>query len=125
MDPLTQQYEELKAAYPAARLEQRPDGSAVVDVDDVPLVDGWTASKTRVRFVVPVGYPVARPDCFWVSADLRLKHGAMPANSGMNKNHGGVDDLLYFSYHPSTWDPNSDRLVTYFRLVQRRLAEAK
>lgn len=124
MEIVDQHFERLKANYPDAELAQHSDGSAIVTVPEVDLPYGWNKQRTTIRFVVPVGYPVARPDCFWADLDLRLKHGGMPGNTGFNNIHN-LSQYLWFSYHPSIWNPNDDDFITYMNVIRRRLADAR
>lgn len=125
MDLLDSQVDELQRFYPGAALHRRADGTGLIEIHEFPLPKGWNADLTTVYFVVPLGYPMARPDCFWTSVELRLVTGGVPANTGMNGGHGLPQEKLWFSYHPSTWNPNLDRLLTYAYLVRRRLEEAR
>lgn len=124
MDIVDQHFERLKADYSDAQLSRNSDGSAIVTVAHVDLPNGWNKQQTAIKFVVPVGYPVARPDCFWADSDLRLKHGGMPGNTGFN-NVYDLSQHLWFSYHPSIWNPNGDDFVTYMNVIRRRLADAR
>jgi hypothetical protein len=122
VDQVEEQYEELRRQpqYASATLARRPDGSALVSIQAFALPQGWNAAQTNVRFVVPVGFPVAKPDCFWTDPGLRLSSGATPTNTQLNANYGGPEQLLWFSFHVSAWDPNLDRLVTYANLIRGR-----
>lgn len=115
----------LRREFPQAQLVTRPDGSALVRIPDYPLPAGWNAPTTEIVFLVPVGYPMAQPDTFWASDTLRLSIGSMPANSQLNANYGGQKPLVWFSFHPSAWNPQLDDLYTYAKLVRRRLSEAR
>jgi hypothetical protein len=127
MDPIEEQFQQLHALYPTATLERRGDGTSLVVLPHFPLPPGWSTPTTEVVFVVPLGYPVARPDTFWTSPDLRLASGGFPANTQLNANYGDYGnrllDRLWFSYHPSTWNPSYDTLTTYVKLIRRRLQE--
>lgn len=124
-DLLDEQLAALQKTYAGAHLERRPNGSALVTVPAVPLPQGWSSGQAVVRFVVPVGYPMARPDCFWTEATLRLGSGTQPANTQMNANYGGSQPLLWFSYHPRHWDPNADSLVTYVNIIRARFRDVR
>ena len=125
MGILDEQFGQLKNAFPAAQLEPKPDGSAVIRLPAVALPNGWSVAATDVLFVVPVGYPVAKPDTFWADERLRLAGGAMPSNTSMNANYGGNQQMLWFSFHPNTWNPQLDNLLTYAKLIRRRFADPK
>ena len=120
--PLTeQQFGRLRGNYPGSTLERQPDGSALITIPDFPLPPGWNKERTSIVFLVPVGYPMAQPDTFWADADLRLRHGGFPANTDLNTRYGRAEPRLWFSYHPTTWDPSRDTLLTFAKLIRRRL----
>ena len=111
--------------FPEASIVDAPDGSSVVAIPSVPLPEGWSINTAEVWFVMPVGYPAAKPDCFWASPDLRLASGGQPSNSG----HQQVPILgvpaLWFSWHLASWRPAHDTLLTYTRFVLRRFNDAR
>jgi len=125
MDRLTKDLEQLRNVYPDAVLERRPDGSAFVSIPNFVLKTGWNRASVTVRFIAPVGYPLAQPDCFWTDRDLLLASGGPPMNSAENTGYGGAEPLRWFSYHVGTWRPNGDTLLTYAKLISKRLGEAK
>lgn len=124
MGPLQIQFEHLKRKYPHATLIERSDGSAVIKIPDFPVKDDqrWNKNSTTIYFVAPVGYPAAKPDCFWADADLRLASGNVPKNTGNQPLPGIAEPTLWFSWHPSSWNVNSDDLRTYLRVIEDRLA---
>ena len=121
MDLLDRQFEELQRLYPDARIIRHPDGVATVSLPTFPLPAGWNASSIDVHFLVPLGYPMARPDCFWTGIGLCLATGAPPSNTGQNNSHRLEEPKLWFSYHPASWTPNADTLLTYTRVIDQRL----
>ena len=82
MTPLEQQFEILRGQCAGATLNQLPDGAHLITIPAYPLPDGWSKQVTEIKFIAPVGYPFARPDCFWTDADLKLKSGGVPINTG-------------------------------------------
>jgi hypothetical protein len=125
MNPIAQrQFEHLREVRPRATIEWRPDGTAFVTVPELELAAGkWNKRSTTVRFVVPLGYPAAKPDSFWVDPDVRLATGLMPQNTAINTSHGGPAPLLWFSWHTISWNPNSDSLKTYLSVIDKRLQQ--
>ena len=115
----------LKTYFPSANAMPRPDGSAKISIQGFRLPPGWNSDETNVVFIAPVGYPMARPDCFWTSKELALASGAPPANSAINNNYGEPDPMRWFSFHASKWDPNRDDILTFTMLVRRRLSDAR
>jgi hypothetical protein len=125
MSPVDQQFEILKNYHPEASIIQLPNGSHVVSVPNISLPPGWTKCATAIKFIAPVGYPMARPDCFWADADLRLINGNLPQNANPNQMPPSQELLLWFSWHLTTWNPNSDNLLTYVNVIKRRLCDPK
>ena len=125
MTPLEEQFELLRTVFQAATLKQLPSGAAIVELPGVPLDGGWSRSQTTVRFYVPVGYPFAKPDCFWANLDLRLAAGAMPQSSQVQPITETTEPLLWFSWHTAQWHPSRDSLVSYYYVIKARLREAK
>ena len=102
-----------------------PDGSCLVTVPNVVLPAGWTPNTVTVRVIAPVGFPTAKPDCFWTDFNLRLDGGRMPQNSGQSPLPNGPNPLLWFSWHLQKWDPNTDSLLTYLRVIENRFLELR
>ena len=124
MGPIDQHVEDLRKLVDEVEVRPLPDGSAVVVMRQVKLPPGWNKAASELSFVIPVGYPVAKPDSFWADADLRLANGAQPQNTGNQPMPGADHPLLWFSWHAATWDANHDNLVTYFRVIGDRLRRA-
>lgn len=126
MTLLEEQLEVLRSQYPDVAVRHLPSGAALVVLPHVPLAEGWSKKSTAVSFLAPVGYPHAKPDCFWTDADLRLASGATPANTAGNPipeiNEGGH---LWFSWHTAQWNPNRDSLLTYVNVVKNRLRDIR
>ena len=121
MTPFEEQFEVLRSSEPNVSYQKFPDGSYLVVVSGVSLPDGWSKKMTDVKFLVPVGYPFAKLDCFWTDSDLRLSNGNPPMNTGSNPiPHLGTPHL-WFSWHVGTWNPNVDNLLTYLHVIERRL----
>jgi hypothetical protein len=126
MHPVEAQFEALRSSYPTAEREPLGDGSFVITVPRVVIPSGWTAQEATIRFLVPVGYPTARPDCFWADESLRLSNGQIPQNTGSNAIPGGASTpLRWYSWHLTHWSPNSDTLTTYVNVIRKRFAEAR
>jgi Prokaryotic E2 family E len=122
MGPLEIQFESLKQQFPSASMNKLSDGSAVIVISGLQVPAGWNKPAVTVAFVAPVGYPAARPDCFWTDQDLRTVNGAVPKNTGTQPLPGGQPEpRLWFSWHAASWNANSDNLKTYVRLIEDRL----
>lgn len=112
-----------------AELQRLATGAYLVTVKNVPLREGWSRGATDVLFLAPAGYPAAQPDCFWVTPYLRLTNGAMPqsANDGSAIPGDPVPgrSLTWFSWHLQSWDPNRDKLATFYSTILKRLIPAR
>lgn len=102
-----------------------PNGTALIKLCDFILPQGWNTATTNVYFLVPVGYPQARPDTFWTEPGLKLASGGPPVSTGTNQPLGVPANLLWFSWHPAAWNPNRDNLVTYVSMIRRRFEEKR
>lgn len=124
--PIVQeQLAELRsAAGEAANWQERPEGSIWVEVPQVALPAGWNKPSCTIHFLAPIGYPQARPDCFYADSDLRLSSGGLPANANVQGAPSG-QVLLWFSYHVSQWDPQRDTLATYLNVCKQRLRDLR
>ena len=125
MTPTQQQFEVLRSVAPQAMLQALPDGSHLVTIPEYELPDGWSKSIVDIKFIAPVGYPLARPDCFWADLDLRLCNGNPPMNTGNTPVPYETTGHLWFSWHVATWNPNNDNLLTYFYVIKRRLHDPR
>jgi hypothetical protein len=112
-----------------SELQRQASGAYLVTVRNVAVKNGWNRQAVDVHFVAPPGYPAAKPDCFWVSPHLRLANGAVPqsANEGtpLPENSAPGRPLTWFSWHLQTWDPNRDKLATFYASIVNRLIPAR
>jgi len=125
MTPLQAQFDLLKDIYPSATLTVLPSGAGLIAIPNMPLPPGWSRTTTTVRFVAPVGYPFAKPDCFWVDADLRLQNGSLPQAANIQPIPETQEPLVWFSWHTSQWHPSRDNLLTYVNVIKGRLREVR
>lgn len=123
MISIEDQLNELRKHFARVDIHPGPGGKQWVLIGDITLPAGWNQRSTSVVIELPVGYPIAAPDCFWADPTLRLASGAMPQNAALNANYGGGEARLWFSYHPSRWNPNVDDLVRYVNVVRKRLQQ--
>jgi Prokaryotic E2 family E len=113
----------LRRHYPNATMSTLPDGVVLVRLGPVPVAPGWSLATATIAFVVPVGYPAAQPDCFYVEENLTLADGRAPQNSG--RQSLGGRDWTWFSWHLQSWRPGRDDLFTYARFVELRMSDAR
>lgn len=125
MTPIEEQFEILLGQETQANLQKLPDGAHLIMVPSIKLPSGWSKSIVDVKFIAPVGYPFAKPDCFWADIDLRLANGNLPMNAQQNAiPHLGTMHL-WFSWHVASWNPNVDSLITYVFVIKRRLSDPR
>ena len=111
--------------YGSTFTESLRNGGTLVCVDDVEIGSDWNRQKAKVLFVTPPGYPAAQPDCFWVEpSGLRLANGATPqASNDSNPIPGDTKtnrQTTWFSWHVQSWNPNTDTLRDYFKVILNR-----
>jgi hypothetical protein len=121
--PVVRQLEEMRSQYPESVWLQLPSGAVKVTVPNVPLPKGWSAERSTVYMLLPVGYPVARPDCFWADSGLRLEGNRTPQNTGLSAIPETVEQLLWFSWHVESWNPNSHSVLTWLRVIKKRFEQ--
>lgn len=122
MSLIIEHLEHIRGEHPNATAESRPDGTTLITIPKIPLPKGgWNRDHTTVQFLTPVGYPMAKPDCFWTDCDLRLSNGALPKNSQVQVPSFGGQDKLWFSWHASQWNPSRDTLKSYLHIITDRL----
>lgn len=102
-----------------------PTGATLIKVAQVDLPPGWNKRTTSIQFLAPVGYPFATPDCFWADSDLRLANGNPPTGSNLQAIVDTGEQGLWFSWHVQSWNPNRDTLMTFFKVIEQRLAAPK
>jgi hypothetical protein len=119
------QLERLQRSFPDATASPLPDGTQLVMVPGVSVPAGWNRPATWVAFIVPVGYPAARPDCFFADPELRLQGEGMPTSSGQQQIPHSGRLGLWFSWHLATWNPGRDDLATYVGVIRERLSRAQ
>lgn len=125
MTPLERQLQALKEAFADSSFTLLPTGATLIVVPKMTLPDGWSSASTSIRFLAPVGYPFATPDCFWADDDLRLKSGAQPQASNVQNIPGTTETGLWFSWHLQTWNPNRDSLISFLHAILRRLYDVR
>ncbi len=106
-----------------------PGGSALIKVTGI-AIEGWNRPTADILFVAPVGYPGAVPDCFWVEPNgIRVGEAGTPQNS--NDSNAIPSDVVpnrsttWFSWHMQGWNPNKDRLYSFFLVILDRLRPAR
>lgn len=124
MSRIDSDFEALNAAlaYEVGRTAL-PSGAQLIEVRDYLLPQGWSRDRVTILFLAPAGYPAAQPDCFWLSEpQFRLAGGATPQATNDNNPIPEVGLRgTWFSWHVQSWNPNTDNLLIYFRVIEQRL----
>jgi hypothetical protein len=120
-----EQVAERRRSFTQATLTPIANGTSLVTLSGFALPDGWNSKETTVYFLIPVGYPVARPDTFWTPSTLSPQAGGKPANTGTNVQPGIPQDALWFSWHPAAWNPNRDNLINYVGIIRKRFEDRR
>jgi hypothetical protein len=126
MSILDRQLEELREVYPAGvDTKTLPSGAVLIELKGVTLPVGWNKPSTSIRFLVPVGYPFAAPDCFWADDALRLDPNRQPQATNFQAIPEANAPGLWFSWHVQGWNPNRSNLVTYAKVIEQRLKDLR
>lgn len=126
MQLIDEQLEALRASFPGAEARRLGSGAYLITVPRIELPAGWSKPATAIRFLAPVGYPHAKPDCFWADAGLRRDGGAMPQAANDNQEIPETGERgLWFSWHVGQWSPNVHSLLTYMKVVQSRFSQSQ
>ncbi|GAB2731711.1 E2/UBC family protein [Nocardioides pakistanensis] len=72
---------------------------------------------------LPIGFPDATPDMFWVSPALTAKGAAIPGTE-LTENYLGRSWQRWSRHIGGQWRPGVDNLETYLAYVRRALAMA-
>ncbi len=103
MGRIDQEIEILRSRYPDVQLR---DPWVLIPAYPVPSV-GWSVSAVAVAFLIPGGYPGAKPYAFHVSPPLRVGN-AVPTNS--TESHEPVFPGVWqkFSWDCPEWAPGTE-----------------
>ena len=126
-DLITQQLEEVKATFPAARLDSI-SGNRYLVVENFPIPNHFSAAEVTLLTIIPNGFPMSAPDMFWVDPPLKLTDGREPEGGGIYEHH--LDrSWQRFSWHytngHSAWRVGRSNMLTHIQFCQARLALAK
>jgi len=125
---IEKQFLEIKEHYQSSTIKELLDGKFLITVPDVVIPEGWNKKQVTIWFIVPLGYPVAKPCHFWSDEDLRLIDGITVSNIPLNASFTQTPNeevKLWFSWCPNTWNPNRHDLLTYLNIIKTRFRELK
>lgn len=125
MSRIEQDLDELKRKIgPEVSVRPLPSGARLIEVRNYRLPPGWDRERADIIFVAPPAFPAAQPDCFWVApGGLRFGGGQTPQNSNDSNPipELGTSPGTWFSWHLQEWDPNRHTLMSFFRIIEKRL----
>ncbi len=98
------------------------DGFVNVVLADLPT-PGLDRSEVDLLLRLPIGFPDATPDMFWVSPALTAKGAAIPGTE-VTEHHVGRSWQRWSRHIGGQWRPGVDNLETYLAYVRRALAMA-
>lgn len=120
---LQRQLKRLKDTYPSAVVEQRPDGSTLLTVADLPLPPGWDRDRISISMILPAGYPTAKPSGFETPSDLKLADGRIPS-AGCGPHVIDGQSYAHFCWQPSQpWENDEHELWKRVKFALVRFAE--
>jgi E2/UBC family protein E/multiubiquitin len=120
---LQRQLKRLTDTYPSAVVQQRPDGSTLLTVADLPLPPGWDRDRISISMILPAGYPTAKPSGFETASDLRLADGQIPA-AGRGEHVIDGQPYAHFCWQPSQpWENDEHELWKRVKFALVRFAE--
>lgn len=116
----------IQRRWPLVSVTPVGDGSHVVTVPEVQLVDGWNRDRLTITFIVPVGFPMAVPADFWTPPDLGYlsrdgrawlhPQWTQPAQLPFSGT-----PALYHYLRLRLWSPLNDTLLTFLNVCRQRL----
>lgn len=98
------------------------DGFVNIVLADFPT-PGLDRSEADLLLRLPIGFPDATPDMFWVAPALTAKGAAIPGTE-VTENHVGRSWQRWSRHIGGQWRPGVDNLETYLAYVRRALAIA-
>lgn len=98
------------------------DGFVNVVLADFPT-PGLDLRRVDLLLRLPMGFPDATPDMFWLSPALTANGAAIPGTE-VTENHFGRAWQRWSRHIGGQWRPGVDNLETYLAYVRRALAIA-
>lgn len=98
-------------------------GFTNVVISGFPLPPGLSTDKADVLLRLPLGFPDATPDMFWVSPALRTSTGTQIPGTEMTENHVGRSWQRWSRHIAGQWRPGIDNLGTYLAYVRQCLRQ--
>lgn len=122
MASIEEQFERVKQDFPDATIRQHGEGHWV-EVDSLPLPDGWKPSESRIAIEIPPGFSGTKPEGFWLEPGLGAPPGFPVPPTGGETRYDRI--WVKVCYQPQAWDPTRENLWRYVKAMLRYFAEAK
>jgi hypothetical protein len=100
------------------------DGFANLVFRSYVLPASLSKPSSDILVKIPLSYPNGRPDMFWTDVDVLLKDGRVPRSAEAIESALGRQ-WRRFSWHPTTWNPGVNNILTYLEFVNDRLRRAE
>lgn len=120
--PLDRDLEELRAEGLEPEVHKQPNEWVFLVFPAFTLPAHFSKAVSRLLIKIPPNYRAAKPDMFWLDADVALKAGGMPAGACQESVLG--ESWVRFSWHLQNWMPDRDRLLTFINFIRARLRQA-
>jgi len=117
---LHEELAELKKEYPQLRFAQLPDGTLRIEIEKVPLPEGFSKQFISLLVVVPVQYPNAMP-VGYVDHDIHLANGASLSGVGTTTIDGRTWGTL--CWQPHSWNMSQENLLRFVKFILQRFYE--
>lgn len=127
--------ERLRTKWPQSHYCPGKHGDYLIIVPGVLLPKGYRETICTILFIVPPGFPGARPDHFFTDIEIRLASGAIPKATVIAHPEGRGNFChpswpqwsrsMWWSWHLQMWNPNRDGLYTYMKVITQRLNPAR
>lgn len=126
-DPLELQIQAVQAIFPKASLIENA-GNRFLVVEQFPVPDHFVPAEVTLLVILPNGFPMAAPDMFWVTPNLRLTDSREPEGAGVVEQYLGKA-WQRFSWHyangSAAWRVGQSSLMSHIQFCQARLALVK
>lgn len=99
-------------------------GMTALVLKDFPVPPGLSSGHVDLLLRLPVGFPDATPDMFWVSPSLTTAAGSQLPGTDVTEAHVGRTWQRWSRHIAQQWRPGIDNLETYLAYVRRCLRHA-
>jgi hypothetical protein len=118
--------------YPDATLTALSNGMHRVTIprlalptpDQAPAFARYSKDATALHVMLPLGFPLVKPELFWTDADLRCEHGGYPyCTDPFLRWYWEPENTLRWWIRPLTWNGYRDAIYNYLMFAKAHLWE--